>query len=48
MMSSSVLCVANLSRFAQLVDLELPELEGVVPVEMLCYVDFPPIGKLPY
>jgi maltose alpha-D-glucosyltransferase/alpha-amylase len=43
-----VLCVANLSRFAQPVDLELPELEGAVPVEMLGYVDFPPIGKQPY
>jgi maltose alpha-D-glucosyltransferase/alpha-amylase len=43
-----VLCVANLSRFAQPVDLELPELEGTTPVEMLGYVDFPPIGKQPY
>ncbi len=43
-----VLCVANLSRFAQPVDLDLPELEGAVPVEMLGYVDFPPIGKGPY
>jgi maltose alpha-D-glucosyltransferase/alpha-amylase len=43
-----VLCVANLSRFAQPVDLDLPELEGVIPVEMLGYVDFPPIGKQPY
>ena len=43
-----VLCVANLSRFAQPVDLELPELEGMVPVEMLGYVDFPAIGKQPY
>ena len=43
-----VLCVANLSRFAQPVDLELPGLEGVEPVEMLGYVDFPPIGKQPY
>jgi maltose alpha-D-glucosyltransferase/alpha-amylase len=43
-----VLCVANLSRFAQPVDLELAELEGAVPVEMLGYVDFPPIGKQPY
>ncbi len=43
-----VLCVANLSRFAQPVDLELPDLEGVIPVEMLGYVDFPPIGKQPY
>jgi maltose alpha-D-glucosyltransferase/alpha-amylase len=44
----SVLCVANLSRFAQPVDLDLSELEGAVPVEMLGYVDFPPIGKQPY
>ncbi|HXM42178.1 MAG TPA: maltose alpha-D-glucosyltransferase, partial [Bryobacteraceae bacterium] len=43
-----VLCVANLSRFAQPVDLELPELDGATPVEMLGYVDFPPIGKQPY
>ncbi len=43
-----VLCVANLSRFAQPVDLDLPELEGSIPVEMLGYVDFPPIGKQPY
>jgi len=44
-----VLCVADLSRFAQPVDLELPpELEDATPVEMLGYVDFPPIGKQPY
>lgn len=43
-----VLCVANLSRFAQPVDLDLSELEGATPVEMLGYVDFPPIGKQPY
>src|SRR5580700_28411 len=43
-----VLCVANLSRFAQPVDLELPGLEDAIPVEMLGYVDFPPIGKQPY
>lgn len=43
-----VLCVANLSRFAQPVDLDLPGLEGATPVEMLGYVDFPPIGKQPY
>ncbi len=43
-----VLCVANLSRFAQPVDLDLAELEGAIPVEMLGYVDFPAIGKQPY
>jgi maltose alpha-D-glucosyltransferase/alpha-amylase len=43
-----VLCVANLSRFAQPVDLDLSEAEGAVPVEMLGYVEFPPIGRQPY
>ena len=43
-----VLCVANLSRFAQPVDLDLSKLEGMTPVEMLGYVDFPPIEKQPY
>jgi maltose alpha-D-glucosyltransferase/alpha-amylase len=43
-----VLCVANLSRFAQPVQLDLSELEGLVPVEMLGYVEFPTIGRQPY
>ena len=43
-----VLCVANLSRFAQPVDLDLSKLEGIVPVEMLGYVEFPPIERQPY
>lgn len=43
-----VLCVANLSRFAQPVDLNLAELEGMTPIEMLGYVEFPPIGRQPY
>ena len=43
-----VLCVANLSRFAQPVDLDLAELDGLVPVEMLGYVDFPVIDRQPY
>ena len=43
-----VLCVANLSRFAQPVDLDLSEAEGTVPVEMLGYVDFPAIERQPY
>jgi maltose alpha-D-glucosyltransferase/alpha-amylase len=44
----TILCVANLSRFAQPVDLDLSKLEGMVPVEMLGYVEFPPIEKQPY
>ena len=43
-----VLCIANLSRFAQPVDLDLSELEGMVPVEMLGYVEFPTIGRQAY
>ena len=43
-----VLCVANLSRFAQPVDLELSKLEGLLPVEMLGYVEFPTIERQPY
>jgi maltose alpha-D-glucosyltransferase/alpha-amylase len=44
----TVLCVANLSRFAQPAQLDLAELEGMIPVEMLGYVEFPPIDKTPY
>jgi maltose alpha-D-glucosyltransferase/alpha-amylase len=43
-----VLCVANLSRFAQPVELDLSALEGLIPVEMLGYVEFRKIGREPY
>ncbi|HLH39797.1 MAG TPA: maltose alpha-D-glucosyltransferase [Bryobacteraceae bacterium] len=43
-----VLCIANLSRFAQPVDLDLSEFEGMAPVEMLGYVEFPAITRQPY
>ncbi len=43
-----VLCVANLSRFAQPVDLDLSKLEGMIPVEMLGYVEFPAVDRHPY
>ncbi|HKD10363.1 MAG TPA: maltose alpha-D-glucosyltransferase [Bryobacteraceae bacterium] len=43
-----VLCVTNLSRYAQPVDLDLAELAGMSPVEMLGYVEFPRIGREPY
>jgi maltose alpha-D-glucosyltransferase/alpha-amylase len=43
-----VLCVANLSRFAQPVELDLSALNGVTPVEMRGYVEFPRIGRQPY
>ena len=44
----TVLCVANLSRFAQPVSLDLSRFDGMQPVEMLGYVTFPPITKQPY
>jgi maltose alpha-D-glucosyltransferase / alpha-amylase len=44
----SILCVANLSRSAQPVELNLSAFKGRVPVEMLGRTTFPPIGDLPY
>jgi maltose alpha-D-glucosyltransferase/alpha-amylase len=44
----TVLCVANLSRFAQPVELNLEAFQGMRPVEMLGYVEFPVIGSQPY
>ncbi len=43
-----VLCVNNLSRFAQPVQLDLRPWQGVAPNEMLGGVEFPRIGELPY
>ena len=43
-----VLVVANLSRFAQCVELDLSRFEGMVPLELFGRTSFPPIGKLPY
>ncbi len=44
----TILCVANLSRSAQPVELDLATFKGRVPVEMLGRTAFPPIGELPY
>jgi maltose alpha-D-glucosyltransferase/alpha-amylase len=44
----SILCVANLSRSAQPVELDLGAYKGRVPVEMLGRTAFPPVGELPY
>ena len=46
--SQTVLCVANISRSAQPVLLDLNEYEGRTPVEMLGYVPFPRITQQPY
>jgi maltose alpha-D-glucosyltransferase/alpha-amylase len=44
----TVLCVFNLSRSAQAVELDLSTLAGRVPVEMLGGTPFPPVGQLTY
>ncbi len=43
-----ILCVNNLSRFPQPVELQLARLAGKVPLELFGRVPFPPIGELPY
>jgi maltose alpha-D-glucosyltransferase/alpha-amylase len=43
-----VLVVANLSRFAQYVELDLSAHRGVVPRELFGQTAFPMIGELPY
>ncbi|HEV8063299.1 MAG TPA: maltose alpha-D-glucosyltransferase [Acidimicrobiales bacterium] len=43
-----VLCVHNLSRFAQPALLSLSRFEGALPVELLGRVPFPSIGEEPY
>ena len=43
-----VLCVFNLSQFAQPVQLDLSEYKGATPVEMLGETNFPVIGDAPY
>ncbi len=44
----AILCVANLSRSAQAVELDMSPWEGRIPQEMLGRVNFPRIGQLPY
>lgn len=44
----SVLCVANMSRTAQAVELDLSAYAGCVPLEMTGGSSFPPIGELTY
>jgi len=46
--SETILCVANLSRFAQPVALDLAKYAERQPVEMLGYVAFPEITMQPY
>ena len=43
-----VLCINNLSRYAQPVELDLREFSGMVPIELWSCEAFPAIGELPY
>jgi maltose alpha-D-glucosyltransferase/alpha-amylase len=44
----AILCVANLARVPQAVELDLMRFAGRVPVELFGQESFPPVGKLPY
>ena len=44
----AILCVANISRAAQAVELDLSHWKGRIPQEMLGRTRFPRIGELPY
>ncbi len=44
----AILCVANISRSAQAVELDMRAWEGRIPQEMLGRTRFPRIGELPY
>ena len=46
--TQTIVCVANVSRSAQAVELDLSTWAGRVPVEMLSTQPFPPIGPMPY
>ncbi|MDB6014003.1 MAG: treS [Gammaproteobacteria bacterium] len=44
----TILCVVNLSRSAQPVEIDLADHKGTVPIELLGSTAFPPVGELPY
>jgi maltose alpha-D-glucosyltransferase / alpha-amylase len=46
--NDQILCVANLSRFAQPVELDLSAFAGMKPIEMFGYSEFPVLGTAPY
>ena len=46
--SEQILCIANLSRFLQAVELDLSQWKGLVPVELFSSNEMPVIGDNPY
>jgi maltose alpha-D-glucosyltransferase/alpha-amylase len=43
-----ILCVNNLSRFVQPLEINLQRWNGFIPVELIGNIAFPPIGEQPY
>ncbi|SRR5579875_1300650 len=46
--TQAVLCIHNLSRFAQPAELQITKWAGTTPIEVLGRVPFPPIDERPY
>src|SRR5437773_1476151 len=46
--SEQILCVANLSRFLQVVELDLAHWKGMVPIELFGSTELPQVGDTPY
>jgi maltose alpha-D-glucosyltransferase/alpha-amylase len=46
--NDAVLCIHNLSRFPQPIELSLADWAGYQPIELTGRVPFPRIGQLPY
>jgi maltose alpha-D-glucosyltransferase/alpha-amylase len=44
----TILCVNNLSRYAQAVELDLRRFNGYIPIELWSEAPFPAIGEWPY
>jgi len=44
----TILCVFNLSRLPQAVELDLSQFEGRIPIELTGMSPFPPVGQLTY
>jgi maltose alpha-D-glucosyltransferase/alpha-amylase len=44
----TILCVNNLSRYAQVAEFDLSEFNGMFPLELWSKCTFPPVGDRPY
>jgi maltose alpha-D-glucosyltransferase/alpha-amylase len=46
--SEQILCIANLSRFLQAIELDLSKWKGLVPIELFSGNEMPVVGDAPY